>query len=172
MLETIRLLIAQQYEGSLCMLRFCIDLCPESHWHEPVANNPFSQSAFHTLFFTDFYLEPNDQSIRDQDFHKANAEFFGDYEQLQPMKPESIYERDDINRYLRFCRKKAIDVVAAETEESLSGPSGFERRRCSRAELHVYNMRHIQHHAAQLSLRLRLDHGIDVPWVGHEWRDA
>jgi hypothetical protein len=42
----------------------------------------------------------------------------------------------------------------------------------SRAELYVYNLRHIQHHAAQLSLRLRLDHGVNIAWVGSGWREA
>jgi hypothetical protein len=42
----------------------------------------------------------------------------------------------------------------------------------SRAELHVYNIRHIHHHAAQLSLRLRLDTGRGVDWVGSGWREA
>jgi len=37
----------------------------------------------------------------------------------------------------------------------------------SRAELHIYNIRHIQHYAAQLSLRLRLDTEVDIPWVSH-----
>jgi hypothetical protein len=54
----------------------------------------------------------------------------------------------------------------------LAGPSGFRRRKCSRAELHVYNVRHIQHHAAQLILRLRLDTDVDVPWVGQAWIEA
>ena len=40
------------------------------------------------------------------------------------------------------------------------------RRYFTRAELHLYNIRHIQHHAAQLILRLRLDTDVDIPWVG------
>jgi hypothetical protein len=62
--------------------------------------------------------------------------------------------------------------VARETAEVLSGPSGFHWRKCTRAELHVYNIRHIQHHAAQLILRLRNDAGVDVPWVSHAWKEA
>jgi hypothetical protein len=42
----------------------------------------------------------------------------------------------------------------------------------SRAELHIYNIRHIQHHAGQLSLRLRLETGEGVDWVGSGWREA
>lgn len=37
----------------------------------------------------------------------------------------------------------------------------------SQAELHACNMRHIQHHAAQLTLRLRLDGMEQVLWPNH-----
>jgi len=42
----------------------------------------------------------------------------------------------------------------------------FTGRNSPRAELHVYNIRRIQHHAAQLNLRLRLDTNVDIPWIG------
>jgi hypothetical protein len=32
--------------------------------------------------------------------------------------------------------------------------------------LQIYNIRHIQHHAAQLIERVREDAGIAIPWVG------
>ena len=51
------------------------------------------------------------------------------------------------------------------------GRKGFEWCRFSRGELHLYNIRHIQHHAAQLSMRLRLDAKAQVPWVGTGWKD-
>jgi hypothetical protein len=65
--------------------------------------------------------------------------------------------------------------MAAETEQSLRAACKFAwlaRLSMSRAELHVYNIRHIQHHAAKLSLRLRLDYGLDIRWVGSGWREA
>ena len=65
---------------------------------------------------------------------------------------------------MRHCRKKAADVIASETADSLRGDSGFDRRDFCRAELHVYNIRHIQHHSAQLILRLRTQAGVDIPW--------
>jgi hypothetical protein len=42
----------------------------------------------------------------------------------------------------------------------------------SRGELHVCNFRHLQHHAAQLSLRLRSDAGVEIPSVGSGWRST
>ena len=82
-----------------------------------------------------------------------------------------IYEREPLRNYLSFCRKKAITGISTETDESLGAPCGFPRRDFSRAELHVYSMRHIQHHAAQLSLRLRLSADVSIPWVGSGWLD-
>ena len=61
------------------------------------------------------------------------------------------------------------EVLAAETAERLEGPSGFERRDFSRAELHAMNIRHVQHHAAALGLRLKLDLSVDLPWFGSGW---
>jgi glutamine synthetase len=171
MLETYKLLTANQFEAAFCMLNACVDQCPDGSWDVPVGNYPFSLVVFHTLFFADFYLEAGEASFRKQPFHRKHATVFADYEQLQDREPESRYERTFIKMYLNHCRQKAIDVVGRETEDTLKGPSGFARRPVTRAELHVYNMRHIQHHIAQLSLRLRLDAGQDIPWVAHCWRE-
>ena len=56
-------------------------------------------------------------------------------------------------------------MLDAETEGSLGGPSGFARRAFSRLEMHLYNLRHIQHHTGQLSAFLRRA-GVDTRWVG------
>jgi hypothetical protein len=82
-----------------------------------------------------------------------------------------LYDRPTIQKYVEHCREKASTAIAAETADSLAAPCGFPRKSFSRAELHVYSIRHIQHHAAQLSLRLRLDHQIDIPWVRTGWDD-
>ena len=42
----------------------------------------------------------------------------------------------------------------------------------TRAEVHIHNIRHIQHHAAQLILRLRRDYGQDMPWFKSGWPDT
>ncbi len=129
----------------------------------------FCQVAFHTLFFTDYYLGREEHGFRDQPFHRDNPKFFRDYEELEDRKQELLYDRPTIRAYLDHCRRKAADAIAGETAETLGAPCGFARRDFSRAELHVVNIRHIQHHAAQLSLRLRLDHQEHIPWFGSRW---
>jgi hypothetical protein len=170
--DTLRQLLAKQFEAALCTLNRCIDLCPEANWDAPVANLRFCQAAFHTLFFTDVYLGENPEALRQQAFHRNHPEFFRDYEEMENRAQVLLYDRPSIKRYLAHCRRKATDVLADETEESLNAQADFPRKTFSRAELHVYNIRHIQHHAAQLSLRLRLDARQDVRWVGSGWPDA
>ena len=52
----------------------------------------------------------------------------------------------------------------------LAGPASTQTR-TGLPPQGVYSIRHIQHHAAQLSLRIRLDHQIDTPWVRTGWDD-
>jgi hypothetical protein len=170
--EILKDLIAHQLEAALCTVNACIDRCPDALWNAPVGNLKFCQVAFHTLFWTDFYLSPNDASFREQPFHQEHASFFADYEEFADHEPTRLYDKPAIKTYMQHCRTKLATAIAAETDESLRGPSGFARRTFSRAELHVYSIRHVQHHAAQLSLRLRLDAGVAIPWIGVGWREV
>lgn len=171
MSDVLRELLRNQFEAAFCMLSLCLEQCPGELWQAPVGNEPFSRVVFHTLFFADMYLSTDEDSFRQQLFHLENADLFGDYEQLEWRDPVCIYEREPLRKYLSFCREKAIAGISTETDESLAAPCGFPRRNFSRAELHVYSMRHIQHHAAQLSLRLRLSADVGIPWVGSGWQD-
>lgn len=172
MLDDFKTLIAHQFEAALCMLHACVDRCPDTTWTSRVAKYKFCQVVFHTLFFTDFYLGRNEQSFRQQPFHLNNESFFGDYEEFEDRAPVRLYDKASIYTYLQHCRKKASEALAAETAETLRGSSGFTRRDIARAELYVYNLRHVQHHTAQLSLRLRLDANEGIPWVGSGWSTA
>jgi hypothetical protein len=171
MLEAYKTLVTNQFEAALCTLNLCVDRCPEHLWNQPVGTYPVSLVAFHTLFFADFYLGADETSQKSQSFHKEHAAIFADYEQLEDREPVCRYEKGFIKAYLEHCRQKAHRVIAAETEATLNAPCGFPRKTFSRAELHPYNIRHIQHHAAQISLRLRLDAKVDIPWVRSGWQE-
>jgi hypothetical protein len=173
MLDTLKAVLTNQFDAALCTLNVCVERCPDAAWDGRVANMKFCQVAFHTLFFADYYLGPegDKDAFRAQPFHRDNPEIFRDYEEFAPRAQVLLYDRPSIRQYVRHCRTKASEAIAAETAESLAAPAAFGRRAFSRAELYAYNTRHVQHHAAQLSLRLRLDHGVDVPWVGSGWRE-
>jgi hypothetical protein len=172
MLDLFKQLTTHQYTASLCTLGMCVDRCPEEIWQAKVARFPFSQTVFHTLFYTDLYLSESIDAQRLQPYHVEHAEWFADYEQLENREPTTLYERTDIQRYLLHCRRRAEEVMTTESAESLAAIAGFSWRQIPRAELHVYNIRHIQHHAAQLILKLRLEAGLHFPWVGSGWRET
>ena len=96
MRDTLKELLANQYEAVLSMLNTCIDRCPETVWNSRVANYRFCQVAFHTLFWADFYLGQDDDEkggeFRRQPFHRANERFFGDYEEFEDRAPVSLNE--------------------------------------------------------------------------------
>ncbi|CAN5507392.1 hypothetical protein BH09PLA1_BH09PLA1_20100 [soil metagenome] len=173
-LNTLKEVLAHQYEASLSTLHLAVARCPDACWNERVAKWKFCQAAFHTVFFGDVYLQPSDDvdAFKRQPFHLEHKDIFRDYEEMEDRPQVLLYDKPFVLSYLQQVRTKAQETIARESADVLAGPSGFSWRKCSRAELHVYNIRHIQHHAAQLSLRLRLDAEIDVPWVSHAWKEA
>jgi hypothetical protein len=56
---------------------------------------------------------------------------------------------------------KAIDVLDLQSSES-----GFDWYKMSKLEHQFVNIRHIQHHVAQLGDRLRSSANIGIKWVG------
>jgi hypothetical protein len=171
MLETYKTLIVNQYAAVLAALNYVVDRCPEALWEAPVGDSIFCQIVFHAVFYADVYLEPGEGSLREQPFHRANPDFFRDYEELEDRKPVQLYARADIKRYLLHCRDKAAATLAAESADTLRGPSGFEWRTFTRAELHIYNIRHVQDHAAQLGMVLGEQAGLEMPWFSSGWRE-
>jgi hypothetical protein len=66
-----------------------------------------------------------------------------------------MMRKDELLAFVQYCLGKLRDVLGSETEQSLKGPTGFPRRTFSRAELYLYNMRHVMHHEGMLSAHLR-----------------
>lgn len=163
--------LLQQYEASLSTLNHCIVKSPEAAWQGQVVNLTFDQAVFHTLFFTDYYLCRWPEDFKQQNYHRQRADFFADYEEMEPRRQVQRYSKQSLDDYLQFCRMKAKEVLIAETAADLAAPCEFPPKTFSRGELHVYNVRHIQHHAAQLIMRLRMDYQADVPWFGSGWRE-
>jgi len=168
MVELIKQALLGEYEASLCMVKLCVQCCKPEFWEGKIASDTFRQVSYHTLFFADLYLSTTEATFELRDLHQRGGD-----ERGKTASPGLSV--DETVAYAAICRQKAIDILAAETSESLQGWSGFSWRKCSRAELHIYNIRHIQHHVGAMSAYLRrVDDSLKdpkaVPWVGHGWR--
>jgi hypothetical protein len=168
MLELYKQIVTSQFEASLAMLKQCIAACPEEHWEGKIASGTFRWVAYHTLFFVDVYLSPSEEAFELRELHHRGGDERG--EDACPG-----LSKDETLACVLICRQKMLNTLAAETAKILAGPSGFPHRTIPRAELHLYNIRHIQHHTGQLSAFLRrVDKDLSdpraMPWIGSGWR--
>jgi hypothetical protein len=125
--------------------------------------------AYHTLFFVDLYLSTGDEGdFVLRDFHHRGGDEREDEPCVGLTQAETL-------EYLSLCRRTMIDALAAETAESLQARCGISFRTITRGELHIYNLRHVQHHTGQLSAFLRrIDPALSdrkaLRWVETGWR--
>jgi hypothetical protein len=163
MADLLKACILSQFQATHRMLDDCIRLCPGANWDDKVAKYPFWLVAYHTLYCLDMYLEPREEDYRtDPRFHPKGME------EIENEYPSKRFSKDELLAYSEFCHEKMVRVLGGETPEALAGPSGHARRTFSRAELHLYNMRHVQHHSGQLGAVLRRA-GVDTSWAKAGW---
>jgi hypothetical protein len=133
--------------------------CPDELWHDRARQPEFWYVAFHTLFFLDFY------SSNSSDGFAPPAPFTRDELDPAGILPERPYTRAELLTYLEHGRGKCRAAIGNLTAEDARRRCRFERPEVSAAELFLYNMRHVQHHAAQLNLILRQTGNPAPRWV-------
>lgn len=164
MVALMKSIVQRQFEAALAMMNDCLKKCPAERWDGMIANYSFWQVAYHTLFFVDYYLSSGEDEFQVREhLHPRN------WRDGEEEIPERRVERQELLGYLTICLEKLRRAVAEETAESLARPCGFTRRNFTRAELYLYNMRHVMHHTGQLSAFLRrLD--VQPDWVSAGWK--
>ena len=174
-LEALRAVLKSQYHATLAMLRQAVERCPDDLWTSREAENPFWRVAYHTLYYTHLYLQPRAEDFRAWEHHQTNIQHMDDI----PAPPEieavlepahrppqtgAPYAKAEILAYWDVC--DAMVDAAVEALDLMSPRSGFSWSGASKMEHQVSSVRHIQHHTAQLSDRLRAATGAGVDWVG------
>lgn len=148
--------ITQQFGASIAMLANAIHACPVALWN---TSSEYWYKAYHCLFWTDYYLTRTPASFA------PPAPFTLSEFEPNGTRPERIYTKEELLHYLHHCQQKSkqfIDSLSAENFDDrwINGYKDF-----SILELYIYNIRHIQHHVAQLNLLLRQGR-YEVPeWV-------
>jgi hypothetical protein len=168
MIDTYKQITLGQFEAALAMLKRCVERCPEELWESKVAELTVRQVAYHTLFFVDFYLTASEDVFELRDLHHLGGD------EREPLISPGL-GREATLEYLAICHEKLHMTMAGESEVSLCGSSGFAWCKFTRAEIHLYNLRHVQHHAGQLSGHLRrLVPGCrgqsELRWISTGWR--
>ncbi|MDQ3193568.1 MAG: DinB family protein [Bacteroidota bacterium] len=146
----------KQFGASIDMFENSITACPGELWN---TDSKFWYNAYHALFFLDYYLSDEPENFSPpQPF--TLSEFDPDGEM-----PVRVYSKEELLSYLKFCRQKCHDLIAGLTDETSAKRFVNQYRNYSVIEILLYNMRHVQHHAAQLNLLLRQGTDSAPDWV-------
>ena len=170
MINLIKESLWKQFGASIDMLGNAIELLPEQQWN---TNRRFFYISFHTIVFLDYYL-----TIPAKDFSPRLPFTINDnWEEVEgavdDLVPGSNYTKKELLDYLHSCREKCYTIIASLNDEKVNerwiDESG--RMNYSIVEILLYNMRHVQHHAAQLNMMLRQEINDAPKWVARTHRD-
>jgi hypothetical protein len=162
-----RAIIWLQFGAAIDMLDNALVACPDELWQarlwddQPLPRSAeFWYIAYHSLFWLDLYLSGAVEGFA------PPAPFTLDELDPAGLLPERTYTKDQLRTYLAHCRKKCHATLTALTDEQAWRRCRFGWGEMSFAELQLYNMRHAQEHAAQLSLILGQNIDSAPGWVG------
>jgi len=148
----------RQFKVAIDMFGDALRDCPDELWEERLWEDEPDQwvaagfSAFwylcyHTLFWLDLYLTGAEEGFR------PPAPF-----DLVEMEANEVllrtYTRAELLQYLEYCRQRCQETISAMSTEQAYRLCQFPWGELPFAELQLYNMRHVQEHAAQLHLFL------------------
>jgi DinB superfamily len=148
-----------QLGGAIDMLENAIHACPDEVWRAGEPPRALWYVTFHTLFFLDLY------TFGTVDGFAPPAPFTLDELDPAGVYPDRVYSRDELGEYLRACRDRSRSAIAALTQEAAVRQCEFVWLRESYVELLLRNLRHVQHHTAQLNWVLGERTGAAPRWV-------
>jgi len=148
-----------QFGAAIDMLDNAVAACPEDLWNDRGRRPEFWYVVYHTLFFLDLYLSGSLDGFRPPEpFTMAELDPSG-------RLPERVYTKGELRSYLDHCRRKCRATIDLLTDDRGRERCVFPWVDLGFAESLLYNMRHVQHHAAQLNLMLRQTVDSAPRWV-------
>lgn len=162
-----------QFGAAIDMFENAIVKCPHDLWtynystgkdtlhatHIDEIRSSYWYIAFHTLFFTDYYLD------MDPDNFRMPEPFTMKEEDIDEVMPEKIYSKEELLAYTAHCRIKLQNLLKDMDEVKAAHRWTNPWKDYSMIEITMYNMRHVMHHTGQMNMMLgRISHDLPV-WV-------
>lgn len=158
MSASLNTLVWHQFGAAIDMLGNVIAACPDELWEK---NPEFCRLGHHTLFFLDYYL--SDKTPMEADYSPPPPFTKSEFEEVVlPVQ----YTKDELLQFLQHGRNRLREQLSENNVEALLTKRFVsEYKDFSLFEMLLYNMRHVQHHAAQLNMILRQKGGMPPDWV-------
>ncbi len=155
----IKEVIWNQFGAAIEMLENAISACPENIWGNQIGEQEFWYLAYHALFWLDFYLSDSPDN-----FSPPSPFTLSEFDPEGAL-PDRVYTKEELLNYLHQIRKKCKKKIETLTDEAANRKFVFGSINLLVIELMLYNMRHVQHHTAQLNLLLRQKTDSAPKWV-------
>lgn len=157
--------LKSQYHAALAMLRETIQRCPDNLWTAGQEPRPFWRIAYHALFYTHLYLQPNEAAFQPWEKSREECQFLDRLPWHPHDMPKTFppYSQQEILEYWRLC-----DAIVDESVDRLdlaSQECGFPWYSMPKLDHQIMNIRHVQQHTGQLSEILN-QAGVDTDWIG------
>ena len=156
--DTLKPVLKSQYHAALAMLRDAVERCPDELWTASGHVSAFWQVAYHTLFFTHLYLHADEAAFRPWDGTSVTSSTGRAHQAGRSEEPPAAPAGGLLEEPTSWLTGRSAIGWSIEAVDGmdLDAPScGFWWYRVSKLEHQLINLRHLQHHTAQLADRLR-----------------
>jgi hypothetical protein len=164
----------KNFAAVIDMLKNIIVICPEKIWRE---ERKIFYMTYHTMIFLDYYLTNPVKDFRpDLSFTIGDPDLLPEGA-IDDVIPDRMYSKEELLAYVCSIREKCKKVVTQTSEEKFSqrwinddeinihGLCPQLVINYSLLEILLYNIRHVQHHVAQLNLLLRQNANVATEWI-------
>jgi hypothetical protein len=158
--------IWSQFGASIDMLINVILNCPDDYFS---SRKRFYYMAYHSTIFLDYYLTlPPSDFIPVLPFTQTNDDE-KPTEAIDDLIPNKIYTKQELIAYLELSRAKCKNIIESLTDDNNLSKRFVEGNEesdmnYSLPEILLYNLRHTQHHIAQLNMLIRQDLDKHMEW--------
>jgi len=159
----------RQFGAAIDTLGNALRDCPDELWEEGLWGDDRDQwvaagfskfwyLGYHALFWLDLYLTGTEEGfVPPEPFDLVEME-------AGEVLPRT-YTRAGLLGYLEYCRRNCQETIDAMSSEEARRVCSFSWGTVPFGELQLYNLRHVQEHAAQLHLFLGQQAGRASKWV-------
>jgi len=155
--------LKSQYHAALAMLRQTIERCPDGVWLAGEHPRTVWRVAYHALFTTHLYLQPNEAAFTPWEGHREEANFVEalPWPPHATPKPCTPYARSEMLAYLDL-----LDAMIGPCVDALdldATECGFWWYQLPKLDHQILNIRHVQQHTGQIAERL-CTAGVELDW--------
>ena len=155
----IRKALKSQYHAALEMMRRCITQCPDDLWLDGNHVNPYWRIVYHTLYYFHLYLHQDLEDHKPWMHHRKGAQSMTLDSDIEVVP----YTKAQMLDFVSFCDGFVDNQV--DGLDLTRGDCGFHWYQVPKVEHLMVNLRHLQHHVAQLQDRLRAHSSVGIGWV-------